>query len=103
MDDIAPAAGLEAGIDLVDGAFWGRDPQDELAWLRANAPVWRDPVNGVWAIATYDLVKHVSTHPQQFSSEGGIRPDHPGTAQLIDLDDPAHKLRRKLVKHTLIK
>ncbi len=97
MDETLTADDVEARIDLVDGAFWGRDPQDELAWLRAHAPVWRDPVNGVWAIATYDLVKHVSTHPQHFSSEGGIRPDHPGTAQLIDLDDPAHKLRRKLV------
>lgn len=97
MDATRTGEGVEARIDLVDGAFWGRDPQEELAWLRANAPVWRDPANGVWGIATYDLVKHVSTHPQQFSSAGGIRPDHPGTAQLIDLDDPAHKLRRKLV------
>lgn len=97
MDATQTADDVEARIDLVDGAFWGRDPQEELAWLRANAPVWRDPANGVWGIATYDLVKHVSTHPQQFSSAGGIRPDHPGTAQLIDLDDPAHKLRRKLV------
>ena len=97
MDATRSADDVEARIDLVDGAFWGRDPQEELAWLRANAPVWRDPANGVWGIATYDLVKHVSTHPQQFSSAGGIRPDHPGTAQLIDLDDPAHKLRRKLV------
>ena len=97
MDATQTADDVEARIDLVDGAFWGRDPQEELAWLRANAPVWRDPANGVWGIATYDLVKHVSTHPQQFSSAGGIRPDHPGTAQLIDLDDPAHKLRRKRV------
>ena len=97
MEDAGTLSDVEARIDLVDGAFWGRDPHEELAWLRANAPVWRDPVHGVWAIATYDLVKHVSTHPRQYSSAGGIRPDNPGTAQLIDLDDPAHKLRRKLV------
>ena len=87
MEDAGTLSDVEARIDLVDGAFWGRDPHEELAWLRANAPVWRDPVHGVWAIATYDLVKHVSTHPRQYSSAGGIRPDHPGTAQLIDLDD----------------
>lgn len=34
---------MEDRIDLVDGAFWGRNPHDELTWLRANAPVWRDP------------------------------------------------------------
>lgn len=54
---------MEGSIDLVDGEFWGRNPHEELAWLRANAPVWRDPVNAVWGVATYDLVKHVSSRP----------------------------------------
>jgi cytochrome P450 family 142 subfamily A polypeptide 1 len=88
---------LEDQIDLVDGAFWGRDPQLELAWLRANAPVWRDDRHGVWGVATYDLVKYVSTHPQRFSSAGGIRPDYDASPQLIDQDDPVHRMRRKLV------
>ena len=26
-------------IDLVSGAFWGRNPHEELAWLRRHAPV----------------------------------------------------------------
>lgn len=84
-------------IDLVDGAFWGRNPQAELAWLRANAPVWRDDRNGVWAVATYDLVKYASTHPELFSSAGGIRPDYDASGNLIDLDDPVHRMRRQLV------
>jgi cytochrome P450 family 142 subfamily A polypeptide 1 len=83
-------------IDLVSGAFWGRNPHDELAWLRANAPVWRDP-NGVWGVATYDLVRHVSTHPERFSNAGGIRPDSGPIPMMIDMDDPAHRQRRKLV------
>ena len=29
-------------IDFVSGEFWGRDPHDELAWMRANAPVYWD-------------------------------------------------------------
>ena len=88
---------MEDRIDLVDGAFWGRNPHEELAWLRANAPAWRDPKHGVWGIATYDLVKHVSTHPDLFSSSGGIRPDRDSVPQMIDMDDPAHWNRRKLV------
>jgi cytochrome P450 family 142 subfamily A polypeptide 1 len=88
---------IEDGIDLVDGAFWGRNPHAELAWLRANAPVWRDPRHGVWGIATYDLVKQVSTRPELFSSAGGIRPDYGPSLQMIDMDDPAHWHRRKLV------
>ncbi|HET6948910.1 MAG TPA: cytochrome P450 [Acidimicrobiales bacterium] len=88
---------IEDSIDLVDAAFWARNPHPELAWLRANAPVWRDPRTGVWGVATYDLVKHVSTHPELFSSAGGIRPDHGPSPMMIDMDDPAHWQRRKLV------
>jgi len=85
------------GIDLTDGGFWGRNPHEELAWLRANAPVWRDPRSGVWAVSTYELVKHVSTHPELFTSTGGIRPDQPSAHQMIDMDDPEHLARRRLV------
>ena len=88
---------IEERIDLVDGAFWGRNPQEELAWLRANAPVWRDDRNGVWGVATYDLVRDVSRETSVFSSTGGIRPEHPSSGQMIDLDDPEHAKRRKLV------
>ncbi|MBL7487561.1 cytochrome P450 [Frankia sp. AgB1.9] len=88
---------IEDRIDLVDGAFWGRNPHDELAWLRANAPVWRDPRTGVWGVATYDLVKYVSTRPELFSNAGGIRPDQDAVPMMIDMDDPAHWKHRKLV------
>jgi cholest-4-en-3-one 26-monooxygenase len=88
---------IEDSIDLVDGEFWGRNPHDELAWLRANAPVWRDPRHGVWGVATHELVKQVSTQPQLFSNAGGIRPDSGPVPMMIDMDDPAHWQRRKLV------
>lgn len=32
-----------------------------------------------------------------FSNAGGIRPDQPALPMMIDMDDPAHLLRRKLV------
>ena len=69
-----PNQSVEDRIELVAGEFWGTDPHDELAWLRANAPVWRDPRTGVWGVATYDLVKHVSTHPELFSSAEASAP-----------------------------
>ena len=31
--------------------------------LRRDAPVHRDPVSGLWGIATYELVEYASTHP----------------------------------------
>jgi cytochrome P450 family 142 subfamily A polypeptide 1 len=88
---------IEASIDLVDGAFWGRNPHDELRWLRDHAPVWRDPRHGVWGLSTYELVKYASSKPDLFSSAAGIRPDHDASGQMIDIDDPEHFKRRKLV------
>ena len=36
-------------------------------------------------------------NPELFSNAGGIRPDQPGVEMMIDMDDPQHLLRRKLV------
>jgi cholest-4-en-3-one 26-monooxygenase len=88
---------MEDRIDLVDGEFWARNPHEELAWLRQHAPVWRDPRHGVWGVATYELVKQVSGQPQYFSSAGGIRPDQDPVPSMIDMDDPEHWKRRKLL------
>jgi len=88
---------VEDRIDLVDGAFWGRNPHDELTWLRENAPVWRDPHSGLWGVSTYDLVRAVETQPKRFSNAQGIRPDQAAVPSMIDSDDPEHLKRRKLV------
>lgn len=36
-------------------------------------------------------------NPDLFSNAGGIRPDQPGVEMMIEMDDPQHLLRRKLV------
>lgn len=84
-------------IAIADGAFWGRNPHEELAWLRANAPAWWDEAGQVWGISRYDDVKAISTQPDVFSNAGGIRPDTGPIAMMIDMDDPEHLRRRKLV------
>ncbi|MBI2710101.1 MAG: cytochrome P450 [Actinobacteria bacterium] len=84
-------------MHLAAGEFWGRDPQDELAWLRRHAPLYWDERSGVWGVATYDLVRAVSTDPDRFSNAGGIRPGTDPLPMMIDMDDPAHWQRRKLV------
>jgi len=83
-------------VRLTDGRFWASDPQDELRWMREHAPVYRDDA-GVWGIARYEDVLAVSRDAATFSSRGGIRPDAPPMAHMIDLDDPQHKVRRNLV------
>ncbi len=64
--------------------------------MRANQPVFRDR-NGLAAAATYQAVIDAERNPELFSNAGGIRPDQAALPMMIDMDDPAHLLRRKLV------
>lgn len=85
-------------IDLADGNFYadGRKAREAYRWMRANQPVFRDR-NGLAGAATYQAILDAERNPELFSSTGGIRPDQPGMPYMIDMDDPAHLLRRKLV------
>jgi cytochrome P450 family 142 subfamily A polypeptide 1 len=82
-------------IELCSGAFWAGDHHAALTWMRANAPVYFD--GNVWGVTRYADVKDVSRQPELFSNAGGIRPNQPALPMMIDMDDPAHLQRRKLV------
>jgi cytochrome P450 family 142 subfamily A polypeptide 1 len=82
-------------IHFIDGAFWGRNPQEELAWLREHAPIYWD--GSIWGIAKYDDVRRISKDTATFSSAGGIRPGSGPISMMIDMDDPEHWARRRLV------
>ncbi len=82
-------------IELCSGAFWAGDHHEALTWMRANAPVYHD--GNVWGVTRYADVKDVSRQPDVFSNAGGIRPNQPALPMMIDMDDPAHLQRRKLV------
>ena len=84
-------------VDLTDGPFYGNDPHPLFAWMRANAPVYFDENSGVWGITRYADVKAISADPKTFSNAGGIRPDNGPLPMMIDMDDPDHLRRRKLV------
>jgi cytochrome P450 family 142 subfamily A polypeptide 1 len=84
-------------IDLVSGEFYGSDPLEQYAWMRANAPVYFDERNGVWGITKHADLKEVAKDPATFSNAGGIRPDNGPLPMMIDMDDPEHVRRRKLV------
>jgi cytochrome P450 family 142 subfamily A polypeptide 1 len=85
------------GIDLMSGAFFGREPQDAFAWMRAHAPVYHDEANDLWAAASYAAVKQASVDTESFSNAGGIRPKFPPLPMMIDFDAPEHVRRRRLV------
>jgi cytochrome P450 family 142 subfamily A polypeptide 1 len=85
-------------VDLADGNFYAdrRTSREAYRWMRANQPVFRDR-NGLVGATTYQAVIDAERDPELFSNTGGIRPDTPGMPYMIDMDDPAHLLRRKLV------
>ena len=87
----------DLGIDLMSGAFYGREPHDAYAWMRQHAPVYYDEANDLWAAASYDAVKHASVDTESFSNAGGIRPKFPPLPMMIDFDAPEHVRRRRLV------
>ena len=82
-------------IDFVSGEFWGRNPEEELTWVREHAPVYWD--GRVWGVSRYDDVRAVSKDNKTFSNAGGIRPESGPIPMMIDMDDPQHWSRRKLV------
>jgi cytochrome P450 family 142 subfamily A polypeptide 1 len=82
-------------IDLISGSFWGSNPHDAFTWMRANAPVYWD--GHAWGIARHADLKAISKDPRTFSNAGGIRADADPLQMMIDMDDPEHLRRRKLV------
>ena len=84
-------------VDLTDGNFFADGgARDAYRWMRVHQPVFRDR-NGLAAASTYQAVIEAERNPETFSNTGGIRPDNPAMPYMIDMDDPAHLVRRKLV------
>lgn len=84
-------------IRLTEGAFYANDPAPHFAWMRANAPVYWDAEANVWGVTKYEDVRAVSKDPATYSNAGGIRPGVGAQPMMIDMDDPDHWNRRKLV------
>src|SRR6202048_3626163 len=83
-------------VDLTDAPFYAGASWAVYRWMRENEPVFRDR-NGLAAASTYQAVIEAERKPEVFSNAGGRRPDQEGVEMMIDMDDPQHLLRRKLV------
>ncbi|BBY05883.1 putative cytochrome P450 142 [Mycobacterium noviomagense] len=84
-------------VDLTDGTFYASGgARAAYRWMRTNQPVFRDR-NGLAAASTYQAIIDAERNPELFSNTGGIRPDQDALPMMIDMDDPPHLLRRKLV------
>jgi cytochrome P450 family 142 subfamily A polypeptide 1 len=85
-------------IRLLEGDFYVDRPLEHYEWMRANAPVYRDPVGEIWGVTLHEDIMHCSKNPRVFCSGKSSRPEE-GTwiPSMINLDDPDHKRRRNLV------
>jgi len=85
-------------INVLDPAFYV-DPWQAYRWLRDEAPVWRDPVQGVWAVSRYADVRDIEKDTARYSSSAGSRPlvDQREDQSMINMDDPGHQDQRRLV------
>jgi cytochrome P450 len=91
------------------------NPDPYLARLRQEAPVYRDPFNGIVSVSTYDLILEVNRQPAIFSNEiaaplraGSSHPLDPDELEilkkgfwpkvdtLLTADPPAHTRYKKL-------
>src|SRR5690606_9219955 len=92
-DTIAcPAGGTADGrpvIDINDGRLYD-DPWATYAWLRANAPVYRDVANELWVISRHEDVALVSRSTELYCSKFGVRPKVAAPMSIISMDDPEH-------------
>ena len=86
-------------IDLLDGAWYSREPHDDWTWMRQHAPVFYDAKSDVWAITKYDDVLAIEKDARAFSSYGGPRPHGDPLPMMISMDNPEHQRRRSLVYH----
>jgi cytochrome P450 len=92
------------GIQLDQAEFFTGDPFPVYRWMRQHVPVFWYEKGGWWALTRYEDVRHVSTHPELFSSSRGIMmPNVAGvTPDQLDLmifnDPPRHRSLRSLVK-----
>lgn len=84
-------------INLLDGHFYANDPHPHFTWMRAHSPIYFDEQTGVWGVASHAGIMQASKRPQEFCNSQGMRPDQPAIPSMINMDDPQHVKRRRLV------
>ncbi len=91
-------------IDLSDERFGRGVPHDDLARLRAEAPVWWWPGGECWVVTTHELVERMNRDWETYSSEGGIIPAgaHVNPEVLLAMDPPVHTEYRRMVIRSFV-
>jgi cytochrome P450 family 142 subfamily A polypeptide 1 len=85
-------------LDLLDGALYAGDPEPAYAWLRRDAPVYRDQTNELWGVSRHADVSEIEKDPESFCSRRGYRPKLTmDDLSMIGQDDPGHLAQRKVL------
>ncbi len=86
--------------DLLEPTWWADLDQVHrfFTWARAEAPVWRDDANGLWAVTRHADLLDVERRSDVFSSRGCYRANVTlEETNTIALDDPEHLAQRRIV------
>jgi len=85
-------------VNLLDPQFYV-DPWAAYRWLRANDPVFWDPIHRMWGISRYEDIVEVEKNWKLYTSVDGSRPatDQRDDTSMINRDDPEHQKQRMLV------
>ena len=85
-------------INLLDGRLYV-EPGPMYAWLRDEAPLYRDEVNQIWAVSRHADIIAIETNASRYTSSAGSRPrlDQRDDTSMINMDDPDHQRQRMLV------
>jgi len=83
---------------------WHEDPYPTYAWLRAEAPLYRNEALGFWALSRHADVQAAFRDAERFSSADGVSLDPAATGphaskvmSFLAMDDPRHFRMRSLV------
>ena len=88
---------MKPEFDLLDGGWYAGQPHADWAWMRDNAPAYRDEKNDIWALTRYEDVLAVEKDAHTFSSHRAPRPHGDHLPMIISMDGDEHSRRRKLV------
>ena len=80
------------------------DPYPTYAWMRENAPLYRNDERDFWALSRYEDVSSALRDPGLFSSRNGVAlepglwgPEAVNTSFFLAMDPPDHGVLRRLV------
>jgi cytochrome P450 family 142 subfamily A polypeptide 1 len=97
-------SGVLPQIDLLNGYLYASDPTPTYAWLRSEAPVYRDDINNLWGVSRHADIVAIEKAPGRYSNRNAYRPitvhDPEGDLSMINFDDPRHYQQRRMVNRS---